>query len=84
MARFVTCLPLQAIVVEAPAQTNAGDESAMDLEGEAEAPEQPEAEGASAMDLDGEVPDNPLKRSRGLGGDHDPHPTKKSAADTGS
>jgi hypothetical protein len=84
MARFVSSLPLQAGVVEAPAQTNAGDESAMDLEGEAEAPEQPEAGGESAMVLDGEEPDNHLKRPRGLGGDHDPHPTKKSATETGS
>jgi hypothetical protein len=84
MPRFVTCLPLQDIVVEAPAQTNAWDESAMDLEGEAEAQVQPEAGGASAMDLEGEEPDNHLKRPRGLGGDHDPHPTKKSATDTGS
>jgi hypothetical protein len=84
MARFVTCLPLQDIVVEEPAQTNAGDESAMDLEGEAEAPEQPEAGGASAMVLEGEEPFKPLKRPRGLGGDYDPHPTKKSATDTGS
>jgi hypothetical protein len=65
--------------VEAQAQPEARDASAMDLEGgEAEAQEQPEAEGASAM----AVEDAHTSQKRFLEQDDDVSPRAKKGGDT--